>query len=93
MTWFKDSVEIQEDRLSFNNVGDNYSLVIPYLSFSDSGNYTCEAENSYGKSSKSFQVEVYYDTDFNNTNNLNHIVEEGSTIELSCEIDEYPQGY
>ena len=47
VTWFKDSVKLIEDDKSFENNGDNYSLYIPSLSFSDSGNYACQAKVIY----------------------------------------------
>ena len=47
VTWFKDSIELIEDDKSFKTNGDNYSLSIPSLSFSDSGNYTCKAKVIY----------------------------------------------
>ena len=47
VTWFKDSIELIEDDISFENNGDNYSLYIPSLSFSDSGNYACKAKVIY----------------------------------------------
>ena len=47
VTWFKDSIKIIEDDKSFQNNGDNYSLYIPSLSFSDSGNYACRAKVIY----------------------------------------------
>ena len=65
VTWFKDSIEIIEDKKKFTHNGDNYALFIPSLSFSDSGNYACLAENSEGKnSSKIIQLAVVYDIDF-----------------------------
>ena len=65
VTWFKDSIEIIEDEKKFTHNGDNYALFIPSLSFSDSGNYACQAENTEGKkSSKMIQLAVVYDIDF-----------------------------
>ena len=65
VTWFKDSIEIIEDEKKFTHNGDNYALFIPSLSFSDSGNYECQAWNSEGKkSSKMIQLAVVYDIDF-----------------------------
>ena len=65
VTWFKDSIEIIEDKKKFTHNGDNYVLFIPSLSFSDSGNYACQAQNTEGeKSSKMIQLAVFYDIDF-----------------------------
>ena len=65
VTWFKDSIEIIEDEKKFTHNGDSYALFIPSLSFSDSGNYACQAKNTEGeKSSKMIQLEVFYDINF-----------------------------
>ena len=65
VTWFKDSIEIIEDEKKFTHNGDRYALFIPSLSFSDSGNYACQAQNTEGKkTSKMIQLAVFYDIDF-----------------------------
>ena len=65
VTWFKDSIKIIEDEKKFTHNGDTYALFIPSLSFSDSGEYYCQAENTEGKkSSKMIQLAVFYDIDF-----------------------------
>ena len=52
----------------------------------------CQAQNTEGeKSSKIIELKVLYDIDFIADDIIPHVVEEGSTIELSCEIDEYPE--
>ena len=51
-----------------------------------------QSQNTEGeKSSKIIQLAVLYDIDFIADDIIQHVVEEGSTIELSCEIDEYPE--
>ena len=65
VTWFKDSIKIKEGRKKFTHNGDNYNLFIPSLSFSDSGNYYCQAKNTERKKySKMIQLAVFYDIDF-----------------------------
>ena len=52
----------------------------------------CQVQNTEGeKSSKIIELKVLYDIDFIANDIIPHVVEEGSTIELSCEIDEYPE--
>ena len=52
----------------------------------------CQAQNTEGeKFSKIIQLAVLYDIDFIADDTILHVVEEGNTIELSCEIDEYPE--
>ena len=51
-----------------------------------------QSQNTEGeKSSKIIQLAVLYDIDFIADDIIPHVVEEGSDIELSCEIDEYPE--
>ena len=53
----------------------------------------CKSQNTEGeKSSKIIQLAVLYDIDFIADDIIPHVVEGGSAIELSCEIDEYPEG-
>ena len=52
----------------------------------------CQAQNTEGEiSSKNIELKVLYDIDFVADDIIPHVVEEGSAIELSCEIDEYPE--
>ena len=41
--------------------------------------------------SKNIELKILYDIDFIADDIIPHVVEEGSDIELSCEIDEYPE--
>ena len=55
-TWFKNGKPLKKHRKRVDMV--NYSLRIKKLTFSDAGNYTCMANNSYGTISFSFSLNL-----------------------------------
>ena len=54
--WFKNSMELTEDKHRLNNKGHKSSLKLTQISESDFGNYTCRAENRLGSSYRILEV-------------------------------------
>ena len=56
VTWLKDGFPVDESRNPVNQRGNRHTLVIPNVNEESFGDYTCEAQNSFGTQSKSTRV-------------------------------------
>lgn len=59
ITWYKDGIRVEDtDRINIRSFGDKHYLVIPSVTFDDSGLYKCQAVTDVGTSSGTFDVQL-----------------------------------
>lgn len=59
VTWFKDGQRVYESRShEISTHGNSHNFYIPKTSLDDAGTYRCEAKNTIGSSSITFEVQV-----------------------------------
>jgi hypothetical protein len=54
--WFKDGTPLDVGTHILNDIGNRHTLTLPVAGEDAFGQYTCQAENQYGKSSKTTEV-------------------------------------
>jgi len=54
--WFKDGTPLDVGSHILNDIGNRHTLTLPVAGEDAFGQYTCQAENQYGKSSKTTEV-------------------------------------